>query len=123
MTLIKVIVLVLVFLLMFGSMAAVPQAQEKKGKEKITEPAVITKINPTYPEDAKKDKVMGIVILEATIGEDGKVVDVTVKKSPDERLSNAAKEAVLQWIFQPAKNKAGKPVKVTSTITVNFKLS
>lgn len=95
--------------------------QADKDKD-VTKPVLINKVNPTYPEEAKKDKIQGEVILEAMIGQDGKVLDVTVKKSPDDRLSKSAMEAVKQWTFQPAKDAKGNVIKVKTTLTVNFRL-
>ena len=95
--------------------------QFKKAKD-VTEPVLVDKVNPAYPAGAKQDRVQGSVILDVTIGADGTVLDAKASKSPDERLSEAAVSAIKQWKFKPALTKAGKPVEVLASITVNFKL-
>lgn len=95
--------------------------QFKKNKD-VSEPVLVDKINPAYPAGAKQDKVQGSVVLDITIGVDGTVLDAKASKTPDARLSEAAISAVKQWKFKPALTKAGKPVEVLATVTVNFKL-
>jgi TonB family protein len=104
-------------------LVAVAQAQTKAVDEKgnPVEPKILKKVPPAYPAEAKKEKVEGAVTLQVKIDETGKVTDATVSKSPDERLSKAAIDAVKQWEFEPGKVE-GKPVKVKATITVNFRL-
>jgi periplasmic protein TonB len=126
MTLQKILIVIVVLALAAGlALAGVSgpaQAKQENKDKDLTKPVVINQINPTYPEEAKKEKVQGEVILTAVISAEGKVVDVTVKKSVDERLSKAAMDAVRQWTFQPGKDAKGKAVQVKSDITVNFKL-
>ncbi len=88
----------------------------------ITQPEIIEKVAPKYPEDAKKNKIQGIVILELTIEADGRVSDIRALQDPDSRLTAAAVEAVRQWRFSPAKGKDGNPVRVLSSVTINFEL-
>jgi TonB family protein len=124
MTLKKLLVLFsgTVLALVLALAATTTRAQDKQVDKDFNKPVLLSKVPPTYPEGAKMDKIQGEVILEAMIGQDGKVLDVMVKKSPDDRLSQSAMEAVKQWTFQPAKNAKGKAVKVKTTVTVNFRL-
>lgn len=85
-------------------------------------PVEITRVQPTYPEEARKNRVQGQVILEAVIDEKGSVTTVEAVESPDPMLTDAAIEAVKKWTYKPATLK-GKPVKVHFTVTVAFKLS
>jgi protein TonB len=64
--------------------------------------------------------VQGIVIVQATIGVDGAVVDATVLRSVP-LLDQAAVDAVRQWRYTPT-SLNGKPVAVVMTVTVNFQL-
>jgi len=116
---------------------AVPDAskQEEKGAEgdklktvakdsecdEITHPEVIQKVNPRYPEEARKAKIMGKVIVETVINEEGTIAAIEVVESPDELLSEAAVEAVRQWTFEPALCD-GRPVGVYYNITLKFHL-
>ena len=69
---------------------------------------------------AKSARVSGTVVLEATIGPDGKVIDTRVIKSVP-LLDQAAIDAVQQWEYTPTMQK-GASVPVVMTITVNFTL-
>jgi protein TonB len=127
MTLQKILVVIVVLALAAGlALAGVSgpaQAKQENKDKDVTKPVPINKINPTYPEEAKKEKIQGEVVLTIVISAEGKVLDVTVKKSVDERLSKAAIEAVRQWTFEPGKDAKGKAVQVKSDITIMFRLS
>ena len=63
----------------------------------------------------------GVVILEATIGADGKVKDVRVLRSIP-LLDQAAIDAVRQWEYTPTLLN-NVPVPVIMTVTVQFTLN
>jgi protein TonB len=77
-------------------------------------------VKPVYPADAQSAKVSGTVIVEATIGADGKVINAKVLRSVP-KLDQAALDAVKQWEYSPTLLN-GKPVPVKMTVTVIFKL-
>jgi periplasmic protein TonB len=64
--------------------------------------------------------VEGIVILEAWVGIDGRVIDAKVLRSVP-LLDQAAVDAVRQWEYAPTMLK-GAPVPVITTVTVTFNL-
>ena len=84
----------------------------------IPPPLKTKDVRPVYPAEAQQAGVSGVVILEATIGEDGKVRDAIVKRSIP-LLDQAALSAVRQWEYAPT-TLNGKPVPVIMTVTVNF---
>ncbi len=86
------------------------------------EPVAVKKVPPDYPEEARKAKVMGIVVLEAEIAADGRVTDAWVLESPSPLLTAAAVEAVRRWEFEPARDAAGQAVAVRYVVTLNFTL-
>lgn len=88
----------------------------------LSEPKVVEKVNPVYPEEARAEKVQGVVVLDVTVDTGGGPSDVKVTKDPDPRLSQAAVDAVKQWRFEPARTAKGDPVAVVYTVTVAFKL-
>ena len=94
----------------------------EEAKDEITEPKAITKVPPQYPEEARKNGVTGLVSLRAVITKEGGVDEITVESSDDERLSQAAIDALRQWQFEPATHD-GKPVAVWYVLTFNFNLS
>ena len=73
-----------------------------------------------YPDMAAAAEVQGTVILQATLGTDGKVVQARVLRSIP-LLDAAALDAVRQWQFTPTLLN-GVPVPVIMTVTVNFTL-
>ena len=87
---------------------------------KIRPPTKIKDVKPVYPEAARSGRVQGMVIVEATIGANGKVIDTKVLRSVA-MLDQAALDAVRQWEFTPTLLN-GSPVPVVMTVTVNFKL-
>jgi protein TonB len=80
----------------------------------------VNKVAPVYPAIAQSARVQGIVILEATIGVDGKVIDAHVLRSIP-LLDQAAIDAVRQWEYTPTMLN-GAPVPVIMTVTVTFTL-
>ena len=88
----------------------------------VTAPVEISRPQPRYPEEAKKNHVEGVVVIEAVIDQKGAVISAKAVKSPDEQLSGAAIEAVQKWTYRPA-TKKGQPVRVSLTVTVTFKLA
>jgi protein TonB len=83
-------------------------------------PTILKKADPAYPKAAQEARVQGVVILELVIGKDGKVRSAKAVRSIPE-LDQAAKDAVMQWEYEPPTIK-GKPVDVIATVTMNFKL-
>ena len=57
---------------------------------------------PVYPAIAQAARVAGLVIIQATIGVDGAVVDATVLRSVP-LLDQAALAAVRQWRYTPTR--------------------
>jgi D-alanyl-D-alanine endopeptidase (penicillin-binding protein 7) len=107
------------------------------------EPKLVHQVRPAYPEDAKKEGVMDLFVIDVVIGKDGAIKDAQVvvsaptearlkelqpkKGTPaavegDKRLAEAALAAVKQWKYAPIL-KDGKPVEFKATVTVNFNLS
>jgi TonB family protein len=87
--------------------------------EQMTE-NVLTKVTPKYPEDAKKARVKGKVVLDALIGKDGVVKELQVVSGPD-MLRQSALDAVKQWTYKPYLLN-GNPVEVKTKITVTYSL-
>jgi TonB family protein len=87
---------------------------------RIAPPQKIKDVKPVYPPIAASAKVSGVVIVEATIGSDGRVNEVRVLRSIP-LLDQAAMEAVRQWEFQPTLLN-GAPISIVMSMTVNFAL-
>jgi protein TonB len=74
--------------------------------------------DPEYPTAARQMNAHGQVVLDATIGTDGKVIAVKVI-SGHPLLVQAAKAAVMQWRYRPTLLD-GQPVENTTQITLTF---
>jgi TonB family protein len=78
--------------------------------------AIKSRVPPTYPEMAKRMKIMGEVKVEVTIDASGTVTG-TKPVSGNRMLSQAAEDAVKKWKFE-----AGTDV-TTMTVAINFALN
>jgi periplasmic protein TonB len=87
----------------------------------IAPPTKIHDVAPIYPPTALAARIEGMVIIQATIGVDGEVVDATVLRTAP-LLDQAALTAVRQWRYTPTRLN-GVPVAVIMTVTVNFTLA
>ncbi|HOW86463.1 MAG TPA: energy transducer TonB [Candidatus Aminicenantes bacterium] len=85
------------------------------------EPKIVKKVDPVYPEGARKQGLEGDVIIEAMVDEAGKVKEAKVLRGVD-GLNQAALDAVKQWLYEPAVVD-GKPKAVRFTVTIRFKLA
>lgn len=86
----------------------------------ISEPRLVHRVAPDYPYLAQAAQIEGMVILEATVDEDGTVNDVRVLRSHSV-LDVAAVEAVRQWRYEPLMLN-GHPTPFVLTVTVSFSL-
>ena len=86
----------------------------------IKAPARTKYVMPEYPELARRNRVQGVVILEAIIGTDGKVENARVLRSSP-LLDQSALAAVREWEYTPTLLN-GRPTPVIMTVTVVFGL-
>jgi tetratricopeptide (TPR) repeat protein len=84
----------------------------------VAEANLITKVEPKYPPLALQARISGIVEFIINIGADGKVQSLQLMRGHP-LLVDAAKNAVLQWVYRPTLLN-GKPVPVTTTVDVPF---
>lgn len=80
---------------------------------------LIRAVLPVYPQLAKSNRVAGDVTLDALIDASGTVRDVSVISGPV-FLREAAKVALKQWKYEPARLD-GQPTAMHLTVTVKFK--
>jgi len=84
-------------------------------------PPVKTKdVMPEYPRFALQAGVEGVVLLEAKLDREGRVVAARVVRSIP-ALDQAAIDAVMQWEVTPTFLN-GRPTEVQMTVTVTFTL-
>jgi len=87
----------------------------------VQQAKLIRQPKPIYPPLAKQARISGVVRLNAIIGKDGTIQNLTVA-SGHPLLIPAALEAVKQWVYQPTLLN-GEAVEVVTQIDVNFTLS
>jgi protein TonB len=81
---------------------------------------VIFRLVPQYPEEARRQRIQGPVVLSVLVRADGSVQEVKLVTG-DARLAPVAADAVRQWRFKPHSSH-GKPADFETRITVNFSL-
>lgn len=87
----------------------------------VSQPVLISKIEPEYSEEARKAKYSGTVLLSVIIDANGIPRDVHIVRPLGLGLDEKAIEAVSKWRFRPA-TKGGRPVAVQAQVEVNFRL-
>jgi protein TonB len=97
---------------------AAPKVRLSSG---VTQGMLIRQVRPHYPPLAREARIQGTVVLQALIGKDGRIENLHVL-SGHPMLTQAAIEAVRQWLYRPyyLNNQA---VEVDTEIRVNFTLA
>jgi len=96
-------------------------AQDNPPQARVTEPVIISRVQPVYTQEAKEARVTGTVELLCTVHKDGSVTVESVRRGLGYGLDESATEAVTQWRFTPGM-RDGTPVDTTVSILVNFGL-
>ena len=89
-------------------------------KQFVAPARLIKRIDPIYPLEARQRVVQGAVVMKATIAADGTVKNFKITNG-DPILRNAARDAVTQWRYEPARVE-GVAFAVDTTITLNFSM-
>lgn len=84
-------------------------------------PVLVTKVEPEYPEAARRAYRTGKVVLSFTVQPSGSVTDVEVVQSAGPELDSAAIAAVSRWRYEPA-TEGGKPAAAHGTVAIPFSL-
>lgn len=86
-----------------------------------TQVAAVTTPMPHYPAELGCAGIGGVVMLDLTVGIDGKPTKVQLLASSGQAaLDKSALEGVKSWQFEPA-TRGGKPVLQGIRVPVNFK--
>jgi TonB family protein len=88
----------------------------------VTEPVPLIHPQPPYTEEARKARIEGIAVLQATIRANGTIDSFRVIKGPGYGLEDSAINTIAsKWRFKPGTMK-GVPVDATSYIEVLFRI-
>jgi serine/threonine-protein kinase len=84
-------------------------------------PEVLTQVTPQFPEDAAKQRVQDVVVLQVLVDSSGRPDTIKVLRGSRKAVSldAAAAAAVRQWTFRPAR-KAGEAVPCWFNVGVPF---
>lgn len=86
-------------------------------------PVGVRRILPSYPQSARLAGIEGVSLLKAEVLADGSVGRILIEKSSGNlELDRAAKSAVSQWQFSPARQ-GEKRIKAWVMIPIRFRLS
>jgi protein TonB len=100
--------------------APAPKSPVRIGGQ-VQPPQLVKRVEPEYPVLAVKAHIQGTVILEATVGEDGEVMEVKLLRSVNPMLDREAENAVRQWRYSPLYLN-GIRVPFVLTVTLSFHL-
>jgi protein TonB len=84
-------------------------------------PVVVSRVEPSYPDLARRAGIEGTVELEVSIDATGAVTDVEVVRGLPLGMSEAAADAVHRWKYKPARTAAG-PVASRKSVRIRFVL-
>lgn len=78
---------------------------------------------PAYPHAALRRREEGVALLQVAVGADGRASDVAIARSSGHPLlDQAALQAVMSWIFDPARI-AGRAVASQALVPVRFSMT
>lgn len=91
------------------------------GRLGVTVPEAIYSPEPSFSEEARKQKAQGIVLLVLVVGKDGHPCDIHVRQSLGMGLDEKAIDAVSHWRFRPG-TLNGQAVATQIAVQVDFHL-
>lgn len=95
------------------------QPPSAKVPAEVMERLLIRRVDPVYPEAARRANLQGIVVLDAVIAADGTVVNIHPVSGSD-ALVSAAMDATRWWRFRPYRVR-GEPATVETTLSIEFR--
>lgn len=104
-----------------GAAAETQTPQPTRVPKDVMSGLIRKKVQPQYPEKARKAHIQGTVALQATIGKEGDVLNLQIING-DTALAAASIEAVKQWKYKPYLLN-GVPVEVETQVDVIFTLN
>jgi protein TonB len=106
-----------------GSLGNNPNGQPRilRGSEVEQRARLLSKPEPQYTEEARRNQVTGTVVLRVVFSSMGEVVDIHAVRLLPFGLTEKAIAAARQIRFQPA-TRGGQPVSVYMQLEYNFNL-
>ena len=85
----------------------------------VMQKLLVHKVEPVYPDEARRANLEGIIALDIVVSREGAVVSMRPLNGPDV-LARAAMDCLRWWKFSPYRVN-GEPVAVETTMAVEFK--
>ena len=98
-----------------------PPPSSPLGAEALEAAVLVSRVEPSYPDRARRAGIEGTVELEVSISASGEMTDIEVVRGLPLGVSEAAADAVRRWKYRPARDKDG-PVASRKTIRILFTL-
>ena len=113
--------MVLAAILLFAMLAAARAEEPRLAvPEQLMEWKLENRVEPHYPDRARRFRITGQVRFAAVIAKDGSVRSLHLI-SGHPLLVPAALKAAKQWVYRPTLHK-GEPIEVVTRITIEFRL-
>lgn len=92
---------------------------------RISAPRILSKVEPSYPEDARQDGFTSTVGVKIEVLENGRTGEVRLARSSGrDSMDEAALQAVRKWRFVPAQEEgSGRAVRCFTTLAIVFRLN
>jgi len=102
---------------------ALPPAQNNANRLRPgnTPPVPLNTIVAEFSDDARRNKIQGVVLVSLLVNEEGIPIDLSVTRGLGHGLDEKALEAVSQYRFRPAM-RDGAPIESRIAVEVNFRL-
>lgn len=98
--------------------ASAEKAQAQVAPEVMAK-LITHRVEPTYPPEARAERLEGTIAIDIVVGRDGSVVSMHALNGPDV-LARSAMNALRWWKFEPYRIN-GEPAIVETTVAVEFK--
>lgn len=88
--------------------------------QSVSNKLLVTKVDPIYPDEARRKHVQGAVTLAVVVGDTGTVTNLR-RINGDALLVPSAIEAVKKWVYRPYVLN-GHPIGVETQVTIKYTL-
>lgn len=102
-----------------GAVSSGPKASRVRVSSGVARGLLVKKVDPQYPEDARKAGVQGPVLLSIVVSKEGNVEANINVISGDPKIVPAALDAVKSWKFKPFLLN-GQPMEMETTVSITF---
>jgi protein TonB len=104
-----------------GPQVKAPLREPIRVGQNVQESKLIRRVEPVYPDLAKRVRIQGTVRLTIVVNEEGLVYELRGMEGNNPILEEAAIDAVKQWQYSPTLLN-GEPVPAQTTVAIMFGL-